>query len=178
MSQIDHSLFSHHQGETPCPKCGSALQIKNSKRGPFLGCSTYPVCDFTHFFYDNQVDVVTEVDGASCPLCQSRLLVKKGRFGLFIGCENYPACHYIAPIHDNADTAVTCPSCGKGQLKEKTNRYGKLFYSCSRYPDCRYILNSKPVDKPCPKCGWKVLVKQSSKLVCPQKNCDFSQQDE
>lgn len=30
-----------------CPKCGSELKNRNGKYGPFLGCSTYPKCDYT-----------------------------------------------------------------------------------------------------------------------------------
>lgn len=30
-----------------CPKCGNTLVGRNGKFGPFLGCSTYPKCDYT-----------------------------------------------------------------------------------------------------------------------------------
>jgi DNA topoisomerase-1 len=30
--------------ELPCPKCGSPLNLRRSKRGPWLGCSKYPKC--------------------------------------------------------------------------------------------------------------------------------------
>lgn len=30
-----------------CPKCGAELVRRNGKYGPFLGCSTYPKCDYT-----------------------------------------------------------------------------------------------------------------------------------
>lgn len=30
-----------------CPKCGNALVRRNGKFGLFLGCSTYPKCDYT-----------------------------------------------------------------------------------------------------------------------------------
>jgi ssDNA-binding Zn-finger/Zn-ribbon topoisomerase 1 len=51
MSKIDHSLFSadKHALEKEyeiCPQCGSELVIRNSKSGPFLGCASYPKCDF------------------------------------------------------------------------------------------------------------------------------------
>ena len=34
----------------PCDKCGSVMILRNSKRGPFLGCSSYPKCRSTKFF--------------------------------------------------------------------------------------------------------------------------------
>lgn len=30
-----------------CPKCGAELVRRNGKHGPFLGCGTYPKCDYT-----------------------------------------------------------------------------------------------------------------------------------
>lgn len=30
-----------------CPKCGAELVRRKGKYGPFLGCSTYPECDYT-----------------------------------------------------------------------------------------------------------------------------------
>jgi DNA topoisomerase-1 len=30
-----------------CPKCSKQLYLQNSKRGPFVGCSGYPKCDYT-----------------------------------------------------------------------------------------------------------------------------------
>jgi len=33
--------------EPSCPKCGSPMRLRSSKRGPFYGCSTYPECKGT-----------------------------------------------------------------------------------------------------------------------------------
>ena len=30
-----------------CPKCGNKLLIKKGKYGLFIGCSSYPSCDYT-----------------------------------------------------------------------------------------------------------------------------------
>lgn len=30
--------------ELPCPKCGAPMNLRNGKRGPWLGCSTFPKC--------------------------------------------------------------------------------------------------------------------------------------
>ncbi len=32
----------------PCPECGSAMVLRNSKYGLFYGCSTYPNCKASH----------------------------------------------------------------------------------------------------------------------------------
>ncbi len=33
-----------------CPRCGGNLVLRNSKFGPFYGCSNYPKCDYTATF--------------------------------------------------------------------------------------------------------------------------------
>lgn len=33
--------------EVKCPRCGAILVLRNSKRGEFYGCSSYPKCRFT-----------------------------------------------------------------------------------------------------------------------------------
>jgi DNA topoisomerase-1 len=36
--------------EVPCEKCKSPMILRDSKRGPFLGCSSYPKCRATKFY--------------------------------------------------------------------------------------------------------------------------------
>lgn len=33
--------------DKPCPACGGELRLRNSKRGKFLGCASYPKCNYT-----------------------------------------------------------------------------------------------------------------------------------
>lgn len=176
MNRINQSLFSSGEMNSdmpPCPKCGNKLVFKSSAKGPFYGCSNYPQCDFSKPLHDASVSVIKTMEDSECPSCQHPLAVKKGRYGLFIGCTNYPDCHYIAPVTENTDTRITCPACKKGELLEKTNRYGKVFYSCSNFPACRYVVNSPPVAAPCPECSWPILINKQGKYVCPQKACEF-----
>jgi DNA topoisomerase-1 len=35
------------QVDVPCPECGSPMKLRESRRGPFLGCSKYPKCKGT-----------------------------------------------------------------------------------------------------------------------------------
>ena len=182
MTKHDNALFDAHQHHidaehTNCPKCGAPTVIRNSKSGPFIGCSTYPTCDFTKALGDNQVHVVKLLDDPKCPECEGQLAVKNGRFGMFIGCTNFPDCRHIAHMDEQQDTGIPCPSCKKGELFKRNNRYGKTFYACDAYPKCKYAVNFKPVVDDCPTCGWKILVeKKTAKgltLQCPQKNCDY-----
>lgn len=83
-----------------------------------------------------------------CPLCGSQhLLVKWGRNGRFLSCPNFPTCKFAAPY----PTGVKCPEAGcDGELVERRNRRGGVFYGCSKYPACKHISNKLPVngDKP------------------------------
>ncbi len=185
-SKKDKSLFSHHEHALEkayelCPDCGSELTIKRGKSGAFFSCTNYPKCQYTRSVVEHERVDDTVLPGSECPLCCSPMAVKQGRFGMFIGCTNYPQCHHIEEDKQNEDIGVACPSCkskGKiGELKEKTNRFGKTFYSCDQYPKCKYVLNHQPIEQVCPQCQWPVLIKRTMAsgevLNCPQKRCDY-----
>ncbi|MFC3094211.1 hypothetical protein DRW07_12050 [Alteromonas sediminis] len=177
---VDKTLFGSNgpgSGTPDCPKCGAPLTFKSSKRGPFYGCSNYPQCDFSKPLHDASVSILKQIEGVNCPQCHGDLAVKKGRFGLFIGCMNYPDCHFIGHLNNEEDTSVPCPSCKTGELFEKTNRFGKRFYTCSNYPKCRYVVNLPPVNRACPLCGWKILIKKGEKRMCPQRDCEYQEDD-
>lgn len=165
-----------------CPKCESPLLIRLGRRGRFIGCSAYPDCDYTRNLGDeNDEDNKPEiVEDRSCPSCGSPLLIRQGKYGKFIGCSSYPDCTFIEPLEKPADTGVSCPKCKEGKMVTRRSRRGKTFYSCSRYPDCDYAVWNEPVDKPCPSCNWPMLTMKSTKrkgdeLVCPEKECGYSE---
>ncbi|AXR08301.1 DNA topoisomerase family protein [Salinimonas sediminis] len=177
MSKIDSSLFSApDQAFGACPQCGNALRIRNSKTGPFIGCSAYPECTYSKPLQDNQTTVLKEIEGTQCPLCQHAMAIKKGRFGMFIGCTNFPDCQHIEPIKTQEDTHLACPKCQTGSMIERTNKFGKRFFACDNYPTCRYVVNFQPVAGQCPQCGWQLLINKKGKVGCPQPLCDFVQE--
>ena len=79
------------------------------------------------------------------------------------------------------DAGVTCQKCKKAELIERTNRFGKTFYSCDDYPKCKYVVNYPPVQENCPDCNWAILVKRKMAsgdvLVCPEKKCAYKRKD-
>ena len=86
MSKIDHSLFSadKHALEKEyevCPQCGSELVIRNSKTGPFLGCASYPKCDFIRPLAHHDSSEIKVLEDSACPQCTKPLVVKNGRYG-------------------------------------------------------------------------------------------------
>ncbi len=165
-----------------CPKCGKPLSIRLGKRGRFIGCTTYPECDYTRNL-NEEAGATTEpeiVEGRTCPKCESPLIFRQGRYGKFIGCSNYPACKHIEPLEKPADTGVECPQCHKGTLLKRKSRYGKIFYSCATYPDCNYAVWNEPLIESCPKCQWPVMTIKTTKRrgtekVCPQKECGYAE---
>jgi DNA topoisomerase I len=51
------------QTTIPCDKCKSPMVLRNSKRGPFLGCSAYPKCRSTKFFAKLEGEQKAQVEG-------------------------------------------------------------------------------------------------------------------
>ena len=180
MSKIDHSLFSVHEHALEkeyevCPKCGSETIVKHSKSGAFIGCASYPTCDYTRPLVEHQDSLIKVLEDSECPSCGSELAVKNGRYGMFIGCTNFPECHFIAQEPEPEESLPQCPECNKGTLTKRSNKTGRTFYSCDTYPKCKYILNNYPVAQQCPECGWQVMVEKNTAsgkvLQCPQKYC-------
>lgn len=190
MSNSDKPLFTQHEHALEkayevCPECGSEIVIKNSKSGKFFGCASYPACDFTRPVVEHERVEDKVLVGTECPECHSELAVKQGRYGMFIGCSNYPDCHHIEDTSGQEDAGVACPQCQKkgkqGELIERTNRYGKTFYSCEQYPKCKYVVNYPPIAEKCPECQWSILVKRKmasgNVIICPEKKCTYKRKD-
>lgn len=188
MAKIDHSLFSADQHALDeaygkCPECEGQLVLKHANKSSFLACQNYPSCKHTQQLHKNDVTILKVMEGTTCPECSETLAVKKGRYGMFIGCTGFPDCHYIATrdtVAKNDEQKLACPKCKQGNLVKRQNKFGKHFYACDDYPKCKYMLNSAPVDIPCEKCGWALMLmvdkNQSEKgLICPQVSCQHKQ---
>ncbi|MDH5256632.1 MAG: type I DNA topoisomerase [Gammaproteobacteria bacterium] len=164
-----------------CPKCNEPLSIRLGRRGRFIGCTTYPVCDYTRNLgdHDDELHEPEVIDGRSCPECQSNLIIKQGKYGKFVGCSAYPDCKYIEPLERPEDSGIKCPECKKGSILKRKSRNGKVFFSCSTYPSCNYAIWNPPLAEKCPDCGWPILSIKTTKRygaekTCPQKSCHFS----
>lgn len=73
-----------------CFDCGNGFMVPRSgNNGRFLGCSTFPACQFTM--------PVPPDDPQQCPDCQIGIMVPKtGQFGQFLGCVRFPKCRATA----------------------------------------------------------------------------------
>lgn len=178
---VKRSDVTHEKLDEACPKCSKPLSVRLGRRGRFIGCTTYPECDYTRSLAENEEEAKQDaqlVEGRLCPDCNSPLIVRFGRFGKFIGCSGYPKCKHIESLEkpEDAATAVKCPKCKEGQIMKRRSRRGKIFYSCGRYPDCDYAMWYPPINEPCPECQWPIMMLKTTKRkgeekVCPQKEC-------
>lgn len=182
---MSQQLFPQHKTEQYCPQCKALLQLKRGKQGLFLGCSTYPSCNYLKPLKNVMIGQVLKVLPQNCPECGSSLVLRQGQFGMFIGCGNYPECEYIFQDiqHSNEEPSVVCPSCGKGKLIARRGQRGKTFYGCDHFPQCRFTLERFPVAKHCPKCHFSISTikkKQGNISVyqCGNKSCRYEFNDE
>jgi DNA topoisomerase-1 len=170
--------------EEKCPECGQLLVVKLGKRGKFIACSGYREgCKYTRpLEQDGAPAAEPLLSEEKCEKCSQPMLIKDGRYGKYLACSGYPACKNIQPLNKPKGTGVTCPECKQGELVEKKSRYGKMFYSCNSYPQCKFALWDLPIEQPCPKCGFPLLVKKVYKrtgefVKCPKEGCDYSTQE-
>ena len=180
---VDRKDVTHEQIDEKCPKCGGSLAIRLGRRGRFIGCNNYPECDYTRNVNEDANAEPEVIEGRKCPDCGSDLIIRHGRYGKFIGCSGYPDCRYIEPLEKPENTGVQCPECKQGNMLKRKARSGKIFFSCERYPDCKYAVWNQPLNEPCPKCDWPMLTLKTTKRrgtekVCPQKDCNYSEQVE
>ena len=131
-----------------------------------------------------------------CDKCGARMIVKEGRFGKFAACPNYPNCKNTKKLAADGKTEKLptpakpeeevigpekCPLCGNDMILRK-GVYGP-YYACRNYPECKSTSSyDRDTGVKCPKCGKRILIKQSkSKKIfysCEDyPNCDFSTWD-
>jgi len=103
-----------------------------------------------------------------CPECGKPIVVKFGRFGKFLACSGYPECKYTKSFQ--VKLGVKCPQCG-GELVEKLSKKKRTFYGCGNYPDCKFILNTRPLPQPCPKCGGLLTTYRRNWAKCTK--CEY-----
>jgi len=157
-----------------CPKCGGQVVIKYGRFGQFKACAGYPECKFRESMVKQESKPLDE----KCPQCGAQLVQKFGKFGAFIACPDYPKCKYIKK--ENAETGIDCPlACGGNLLRRKTRR-GKLFFGCGNYPKCTFATWDEPINRPCPQCGEKVLLKKNlirgdPYIYCRNEKCAFKE---
>ena len=90
-------------GTLHCPQCGSPMELKRGRFGPFFSCRGFPRCRFVANLRGQARKDAEELLPAparpkpipteiACEACGSPMLVREGRTGKFLGCSAYPKC--------------------------------------------------------------------------------------
>ena len=144
-----------------CPKCGSPLEVKSGRFGPYIACVRYATkeCDYSRSIKKDKVP--DRPSDEICKECGAPMVIKTGRFGEFLACTTYPKCKYTQPV----PLGIKCPKCGTGDLAERRTKRGRTFYGCLRYPDCDFSTWNKPVIVECPNCQFIGMEEIKSKTT-------------
>jgi DNA topoisomerase I len=161
-----HGLKPEELAKERCPKCGSPIELRTGRFGPYLACIKYKeACDYVKSLKRNKVpDRPTD---EKCHLCGSAMVIKTGRFGEFLACTTYPKCKGTRSI----PMGLKCPKCPDGDLTERRTKRGKSFWGCLRYPACDFSTWNRPVPETCPSCGWLGMEKKISKADGESRTC-------
>ncbi len=116
-----------------CEKCGNTMVLRaGAKRGPWLGCSTYPACKAT-----KTIGKLTGADlkqaEALVPLLDAESAKAKDLVRKIIG--DNPAAPGGTPTPSKIATDIDCDDCGKPMVIRKGRR--GYFLACTGYPKCK-----------------------------------------
>jgi DNA topoisomerase I len=161
-----HGLKPEELAKERCPKCGSMIELRTGRFGPYLACVKYKdACDYVKSLKRNKVP--DRPSDEKCHLCGSAMVIKTGRFGEFLACTTYPKCKGTRSI----PMGLKCPKCDQGDLTERRTKRGKSFWGCLRYPDCDFSTWNRPMPETCPNCGWLGMEKKVSKAEGESRTC-------
>jgi DNA topoisomerase-1 len=119
------------QTTVACEKCGSPMILRDSKRGPFLGCSTFPKCRSTRMMKKLVGADLAQVE-ALVPLLKEGAAKSAEMVARIVG-ENPAAAASVKP--STIPTDIDCEDCGKPMIIRNGRR--GYFLSCSGYPKCK-----------------------------------------
>ena len=160
-----HGLDSAKLEQERCPKCGSKIELRTGRFGPYLACVNYKeTCDYVKSLKKDRAP--DRPSDEKCHLCGAAMVIKTGRFGEFLACTRYPECKGTRSI----PIGVKCPKCG-GDIAERRTKKGKSFWGCMRYPDCDFSTWNKPVKETCAECGWEGMERKKNKAEGETLTC-------
>ncbi len=91
-------------GTLRCPECGSTMELKRGRFGPFFSCTNFPKCRCNANLRGEAKKQAEElmpaperskaivVESIRCDVCGGPMVIRKGRRGQFLGCKAYPQC--------------------------------------------------------------------------------------
>ena len=176
VNKANETFSRAEETDEVCEKCGEPMAIKTGRFGRFMACTGYPKCRNTKDMGDNPGTPFEEATDEVCEKCERPMVIRTGRYGRFLACTGYNAEENPCQNRRNLlnKIGVSCPDCG-GDLVERRarGRGGRPFWGCSRYPSCEFIINRRPVPKPCPQCGKLMAQKNRNDVACT--SCDWQE---
>jgi len=119
------------QTQIKCEKCGGVMLLRDSKRGPFLGCAAFPRCRSIKSIKKLPPEQFKQIE----PLLAQ---LKSGASAAQAACPQPPQEHAAAKPEAPAGpipTDIDCEECGRPMVI-RMGRRGR-FLGCSGYPKCR-----------------------------------------
>lgn len=154
-----------------CPECGDKLLIRVGRFGLFLGCNSYPECQYTRKIVEDEEEIKQPVNTDKLCECGAQMVIRESKSGPFLSCARYPECKNSSPL----STGLACPKCHQGELIERKTKRKRTFFSCSQYPKCDFSMWLKPLPIDCPNkdCDSNIMQRQLGKkqgayLQCPK----------
>ena len=119
------------QTNVPCEKCGSPMILRDSKRGPFLGCSSFPKCRATKQVAKLEGKVKEYVETLVPALKEGGAKAAELAAKISSQFGDMPTPVRTGPI----STDIDCDDCGKPMVIRSGKR--GPFLGCSGYPKCK-----------------------------------------
>ncbi len=105
------------EDELNCPECGSEMEMKRGRFGPFFSCTGFPKCKFNANLRGEAKKQAEELmpapkkpepipSGVMCEECGNELLIRQGPRGNFMGCSAYPKCKATQELPAGFDIAA------------------------------------------------------------------------
>ncbi len=116
-----------------CEKCGNNMVLRSgAKRGPWLGCSTYPTCKAT-----KTIGKLTGADLAQAEALVPLLTEESAKAAELVSkiIGDNPAAVGATPAPSKIATDIDCDDCGKPMVIRKGRR--GHFLACTGYPKCK-----------------------------------------
>jgi DNA helicase IV len=102
-AEFEASCLASEIPHVPCPVCATgALVPQRGSYGPFVGCNSFPYCDFVDQPCASCGSIMDRVNGVRvcanplctsieplCPSCGGTMVKRKGPYSEFWGCTNY-----------------------------------------------------------------------------------------
>lgn len=101
-------------GSLLCPECGSTMELKRGRFGPFFSCINFPRCKFNSNLRGEAKKQAEDLLPAPskpkpiptdivCQECGQPMMIREGRRGKFLGCSGYPKCKGTGDVPPGLD---------------------------------------------------------------------------